>query len=162
MSEIYRLLEIVDRLRSDGGCPWDRVQTHESLKPHCIEEAAEVVCGINVLRDTGNSDSLKEELGDLLFQVVLHSRIAKEEGLFDFEDVCKSLSDKMIRRHPNVFGEMTVDENGNTLKDWSDIKAYEKKGREWMEQGIFDAFDESIDLVEKARKRKEEKLINKD
>ena len=80
MSEIYRLLEIVDRLRSDGGCPWDRVQTHESLKPHCIEEAAEVVCGINVLRDTGNSDSLKEELGDLLFQVVLHSRIAWKWG----------------------------------------------------------------------------------
>ena len=89
MSEIERLETIVKTLRSKNGCPWDRAQTHASLKPECIEEAAEVVCGINILEKTGNADNLKEELGDLLLQVMFHSVIAEEEGLFTFDDVCK-------------------------------------------------------------------------
>ena len=80
MSEIERLENIVKTLRSENGCPWDRAQTHGSLKPECIEEAAEVVCGINIYEKTGDAENLKEELGDLLLQVMFHSVIAEEEG----------------------------------------------------------------------------------
>ena len=81
MSEIERLKEIVEKLRSENGCPWDKIQTHESLKAACIEEASEVICGINILDKTGDADNLKEELGDLLLQVMFHAVIAQEEGL---------------------------------------------------------------------------------
>ena len=87
MTEIERLKEIVEKLRSENGCPWDKVQTHESLKATCIEEAAEVICGINILEKTSDPENLKEELGDLLLQVMFHSVIAQEEGLFTFDDV---------------------------------------------------------------------------
>lgn len=79
---IQQLLNVVRKLRSEEGCPWDRVQTHESLKPECIEEAAEVIGGINILSATGDSANLREELGDLLLQVVFHAQLAEEEGLF--------------------------------------------------------------------------------
>lgn len=98
-------LQTVARLRSPDGCPWDRAQTHESLKAACVEESAEVVCGINILSETGRPQSLKEELGDLLLQVVMHAQIAEEEGLFTMEDVIRGINEKMIRRHPHVFGE---------------------------------------------------------
>ena len=107
MAEIDRLKEIVETLRSENGCPWDRVQTHESLKPECIEEAAEVINGINNYSKTGDAENLKEELGDLLLQVMFHSVIAEEEGLFTFDDVAKTVSEKMIRRHPHVFAGVT-------------------------------------------------------
>ena len=103
MTEIERLKSVVQTLRSERGCAWDRAQTHESLKPPCIEEAAEVICGINILSATGDPTNLKEELGDLLLQVVFHAVIAEEEGLFTFDDVAKYVSDKMVRRHPHVF-----------------------------------------------------------
>ena len=131
MKEFDRLKEIMARLRSKNGCPWDREQTHMSLKPACMEEAAEVVCGINILEATGNADNLKEELGDLLLQVVLHAQIAEEEGLFTLEDVCRGISDKMIRRHPHVFGEETVNQSGEVVTKWNDIKKAEKAGKEW-------------------------------
>lgn len=102
------LLQTVARLRAPDGCPWDRVQTHASLKAACLEESAEVVCGINILSETGNSRSLKEELGDLLLQVVMHAQIAEEEGLFTMEDVIRCINEKMIRRHPHVFGEESL------------------------------------------------------
>ena len=100
MAEIDRLKEIVETLRSENGCPWDRDQTHESLKASVIEEAAEVVCGINILEETKNPENLKEELGDLLLQIMFHAVMAEEEGLFTFDDVVKGISDKMVRRHP--------------------------------------------------------------
>ena len=87
MAEIDRLKTVVEKLRAEDGCPWDRAQTHSSLKAACVEEAAEVVCGINILERTGDADNLKEELGDLLLQVMFHAVIAEEEGLFTFEDV---------------------------------------------------------------------------
>ena len=86
MTEIERLKEIVQTLRSDHGCPWDREQTHASLKPECIEEAAEVVCGINILEKTGNAENLKEELGDLLLQVMFHAVMAEEETVSQPEE----------------------------------------------------------------------------
>ena len=103
MSEYERLKQIVARLRAQDGCPWDRAQTHESLKPECIEEAAEVLSGINILSETGRFENLREELGDLLLQVVFHAQIAEEDGQFTLDDVFAAVSDKMIRRHPHVF-----------------------------------------------------------
>ena len=82
MTYIERLQDIVRTLRSEHGCPWDRKQTHESIKPGCIEEAVEVLCGINILRETGKADNLREELGDLLLQVIFHAQLAEEAGLF--------------------------------------------------------------------------------
>lgn len=102
------LMQTVAKLRAPDGCPWDRAQTHESLKAACIEEAAEVVSGINILSETGKAQSLMEELGDLLLQVVMHAQIAEEQGLFTMEDVIRGIDRKMIRRHPHVFGEESL------------------------------------------------------
>lgn len=154
MTEYERLKEVVAKLRAEDGCPWDRAQTHESLKPEVVEEAAEVVCGINILTETGNPDNLKEELGDLLLQVVMHAQIAEEEGLFSMEDVCKVVADKMIRRHPKVFGKETVGADGSVATTWADIKKLEKAGKEWMEAYLPPAFDEAESLIGAARKRK--------
>ena len=119
-SQIDRLKQIVETLRSENGCPWDKAQTHASLKPGCIEEAAEVIGGINILEETGDAENLKEELGDLLLQVMFHSVIAEEEGLFTFEDVAKTVADKMERRHPHVFTDVkfeTEEFKGKTYND---------------------------------------------
>src|SRR5512135_1314993 len=99
-----QLVEIMDRLRGPGGCPWDREQTHESIKPYLIEEAYEVAEAI----EDHNSDELRTELGDLLLQIVFHSAMAREAGLFAIEDVIQGISEKMVRRHPHVFGDVQV------------------------------------------------------
>ena len=148
------LRRIIARLRSEDGCPWDREQTHVSLKPACMEEAAEVVCGINILEDTGNGDNLKEELGDLLLQVVLHAQIAEEEGLFTLEDVCRGISEKMVRRHPHVFGRETVNQSGEVVTRWNDIKKAEKAGKEWTDDYLPEAFEEAKALIDAAKRRK--------
>lgn len=177
------LVETVQRLRAPDGCPWDRAQTHESLKAACIEEAAEVVCGINILSQTGKAESLCEELGDLLLQVLMHALIAQEEGLFTLEDVLRTVDEKMIRRHPHVFGAgadaasradtssaeelqpeapaaegsfTKVPTSGGSLADWKAIKAREKRGREWEEAYLPAAFDEAEALIDVARRRKQE------
>ena len=149
-----KLKSIVARLRAEDGCPWDREQTHASLKPGCIEEAAEVICGINVLEATGNAENLKEELGDLLLQVMMHAQIAEEEGLFTMEDVLKGISEKMIRRHPHVFGEVKVSGSDEVLVNWEQIKAAEKLGKATEAEYLPQAFDESIALIHAAKKRK--------
>lgn len=154
MSEIEQFVNIIKLLRSENGCPWDREQTHSSLKAACIEEAAEVVCGINIFEKTGNSDNLKEELGDLLLQVVMQSQIADEEGLFDFEDVARCVKEKMIRRHPHVFSDEALDTSPQVLKRWEEIKRKEKAGKEWMEAELPAAFEEAKLLVDRARERK--------
>ena len=154
MTRFEEFQNVIARLRAPGGCPWDQEQTHLSLKAACIEEAAEVVCGINILEDTGNADNLKEELGDLLLQVVMHAQIAEEEGLFTMDDVICGISEKMIRRHPHVFGEETVADSEEVLNKWSDIKKMEKAGKEWMESYLPNAFDEAKELIDKARRRK--------
>ena len=123
MSEIEELKAVIKRLRAKDGCPWDREQTHASLKPGCIEEACEVICGINIYEETGNADNMLEELGDLLLQIVMQAEIADEEGLFNFEDVARVVKEKMIRRHPHVFGEVTVKDSDEVLANWADIKA---------------------------------------
>ena len=150
----FEELQNIARLRAPGGCPWDREQTHFSLKAACIEEAAEVICGINILEDTGDSDNLKEELGDLLLQVVMHAQIAKEEGLFTMDDIIQGISEKMIRRHPHVFGKETAADSREALDKWSDIKKKEKAGKEWAESYLPSAFNETKELIDTAKKRK--------
>ena len=117
-----RLLEIMDRLRDPGGCPWDREQTLRTLTPYLLEEAHEVIEAI----EAGDVAHHKEELGDLLFQVVFQARIAREEGKFDFAEVCKVISDKLIRRHPHVFGDVAVSGSGEVIRNWERIKAEER------------------------------------
>lgn len=154
MTYVERLQDIVRTLRSEHGCPWDRRQTHESIKPGCIEEAVEVIGGINILKETGKADNLREELGDLLLQVIFHAQLAEEEGLFSLEDVAKAAAEKMVRRHPHVFGEPVKDDAGEPLTEWSAIKAWEKRGREWEEAYLPDAFEEAALLLKKAKERK--------
>ncbi len=117
------LAAIMDQLRDENGCPWDREQTHESLKPYLIEESYEVVEAI----ESKDPQFLKEELGDLLFQIVFHCRLAKERGEFTLEDVIRNVSDKMIRRHPHVFGADDAKNAEEVLSKWEQIKAKEKK-----------------------------------
>ena len=123
-------LEIIATLRSENGCPWDREQTHMSLRPYLMEESAEALAGIRKLEQTGNADNLVEELGDVLLQVVLHAQIGKEEGLFTIEDVVNEVATKMVRRHPHVFGEIEVENSAEVLQNWEEIKKKEKEGKQ--------------------------------
>ncbi|HIT53797.1 MAG TPA: nucleoside triphosphate pyrophosphohydrolase [Candidatus Fimivicinus intestinavium] len=120
--EIGDLLEIIRRLRSEGGCPWDREQTHESIKKNLIEETYEVIEAINKQDKT----LLCEELGDVLMQVVFHAQIEAEAGAFTFADVADGVCKKLIERHPHVFGEVQVSGSDEVLRNWDDIKKRSK------------------------------------
>src|SRR3989442_883703 len=113
-----RLLDVMKRLRAPDGCPWDREQTRTSLKPYLIEEAYEVLEAI----ESGRIEPLQEELGDLLFQVVFHARLAEEQGEFTMGDLLRQLIDKMVRRHPHVFGDASVGTANEALAQWEAIK----------------------------------------
>lgn len=130
------LLEIIKVLRSENGCPWDKVQTHESLKPCMMEEAAELLASIRIYDQTGNPENMREELGDVLLQVVMHAQIASEEGLFTMEDVVDEVSRKMVRRHPHVFGTGSAETPDEVLTNWEEIKKEEKKDKEWIESPL--------------------------
>jgi MazG family protein len=123
MTAFEKLCEIVARLRSPGGCPWDREQTHESLLPAVIEEAYEVAEAARAKNDA----HFREELGDLLLLVVMHAEIAREAGHFDIDNVLQEISDKLVRRHPHVFGKSDARDSGAVLKQWEAIKREEKK-----------------------------------
>jgi len=112
------------RLREEGGCPWDRKQTRDSLKPFLIEEAYEVIEAI----EEGSAEKIKEELGDLLFQIIFHARIAEELGEFDLEDIINTTVKKMIKRHPHVFGDKQVEDAQEVLMQWEQIKRQENGG----------------------------------
>ncbi|MBQ9136575.1 MAG: nucleoside triphosphate pyrophosphohydrolase [Lachnospiraceae bacterium] len=129
-------VEIIKTLRSENGCPWDREQTHESLRPCLMEEAAEVLAAIRILKETDNPENLQEELGDVLLQVVMHAQIAKEEGLFTMEDVVNDVATKMVRRHPHVFGTVEVEDSDEVLQNWEEIKKKEKEGKSWVESPL--------------------------
>jgi len=116
------LVEIMAKLRGNPGCPWDKSQTHETLKPFIIEEAYEVVDAIS----RKSREDLIEELGDLLLQIVFHSRIGEERGEFDIGDVIEGICEKMIRRHPHIFGDVAVEGTDEVLKNWEEIKREEK------------------------------------
>lgn len=153
-ASFMRFCEVVRHLRAEDGCPWDRAQTHTSLKPYCIEEAAEVIGGINIWEVTGDAENLKEELGDLMLQILLHAQIAEEEGLFTIREVMDGASEKMIRRHPHVFGKPMLSEQGEPITDWDAIKKQEKAGKEWTEAYLPGALEEAEKLLERAEERK--------
>lgn len=113
------------RLRAEGGCPWDRAQDLSSLKPYLIEEAYEVLEAL----ERGGVDAHREELGDLLLQVVFQAEIRREEGAFDAADVAHGIADKLVRRHPHVFGDQPADSADQAFRRWEDMKAKEKEGR---------------------------------
>lgn len=122
-------LDIIKMLRSENGCPWDREQTHMSLRPYMLEEAAEAMAGIRIFDQTGDPDNMMEELGDVLLQVVLHAQIGSEEGLFTMEDVVNNIAAKMVRRHPHVFSDASVENSDEVLVNWEEIKKKEKEGK---------------------------------
>ena len=123
MTGFEKLCEIVAKLRAPGGCPWDREQTHESLLPQLIEEAYEVTGAVRA-KDTAN---FREELGDLLLHVVMHAEIARESGQFQIDDVLNEVTDKLVRRHPHVFGTTDAQDSGAVLRQWETIKREEKR-----------------------------------
>jgi len=132
MSTVDRLREIVSRLRAPDGCPWDREQTHASLRGALIEECYEVIEAIERADDA----NLKEELGDLLLHVVMHSQMAGERSAFTLEEVAAGICDKMIRRHPHVFGDKLAKDSAEVLRNWEQIKKEEKKSRSGRLDGL--------------------------
>ncbi|UBV43144.1 MazG family protein [Deinococcus taeanensis] len=119
------LLSIMRRLRAPGGCPWDQEQTHESLRPYLLEEAAEAADAVS----RPDRAELADELGDVLLQVAFHSVIAEEEGTFSYTDVEGAIVRKLVRRHPHVFGDVTVGGSADVVRNWQAIKAAERGGR---------------------------------
>lgn len=140
-----KLVGIMEKLRSENGCPWDLKQTHFSLKPSLIEETYEVLEAI----DENNADKLKEELGDLLFQVIFHCQIAKDNKTFTIEDVLRTVYEKMVRRHPHVFEGKKVRGIKDVLKNWERIKGEEKPN---AKKSILDGIPKSMPAMMRAQR----------
>lgn len=132
MSALDELVAVMARLRGPGGCPWDAEQTHASLVTYAIEEAHELAEAV----ESGDDAHLREELGDVLLQVVFHADIARAEGRFDLDDVARTLIEKLRRRHPHVFGDVAVDGVAGVVANWDAIKAAEKADRTSLVDGI--------------------------
>jgi MazG family protein len=154
---INDLIKVMAKLRSPQGCPWDREQTHMSLRRHAIEEVYELIDAIEARDD----HELAEELGDLLLQVVFHCQLANERGAFDFEKVCRVLVDKLIRRHPHVFGTTKVKNVDEVWANWEKIKKTEKHGTKHARLSALDGIPKHLPallraekLLKKARKAK--------
>jgi tetrapyrrole methylase family protein/MazG family protein len=152
LSNFDQLVETVHRLRAPGGCPWDRAQTHQSLRPYLIEEAYEV---LDVLDQVATPEDLKkqtpalrEELGDLLMQVVLHSEMTHEAGAFGIDDVVAGLNDKLIRRHPHVFGDAKADSVESAFQTWEKQKAKEKASN--PDASVLDGVPKGLPALQKA------------
>ncbi len=141
-----RFVELIARLRAPGGCPWDREQTHDSVKPMTIEEAYEVAHAI----DEKDDEELLGELGDLLLQVVFHANIAEERGAFRLEQVLERVSDKMVRRHPHVFGEDGASTSGEVLRSWEAIKAREREAKGKDDESMLDSVHKGLPAVMEA------------
>ena len=137
MSALEELVEVMARLRGPGGCPWDAEQTHASLVPYAIEEAHELAEAIEAMAGAPGDDAhLREELGDVLLQVVFHADIARAEGRFDIEDVARTLAEKLRRRHPHVFADTEVEGVAEVVANWDAIKRAEKPERESALDGV--------------------------
>jgi tetrapyrrole methylase family protein/MazG family protein len=142
---LERLVKIMAQLRGENGCPWDREQTHQTLKPYAIEETYEVLEAI----DGGNPDKLKEELGDLLLQVIFHAQLAAEANRFTIDMVIDTISDKLIRRHPHVFGDTQVAGVAGVLENWEKIKKLEIPGER---ESALDGVPKDLPALQKAEK----------
>jgi uncharacterized protein YabN with tetrapyrrole methylase and pyrophosphatase domain len=136
------------RLRAPDGCPWDREQDHASLRWHTVEEVYELLDAI----ESGDDHELEEELGDLLLQVVFHCQLAKERGAFDFDKVARHITDKLIRRHPHVFGETKVKDVEQVWANWEKIKRAEKHGTRHARRSAFDGIPKHLPALLRAEK----------
>ena len=149
-ADIGKLVGLVEQLRGDNGCPWDKEQTRETLKPMLIEEAYEVLDAL----DAEDPVELKEDLGDLLFQVVFHAQIALERGEFDMADIIDRSHEKMVRRHPHIFGDVDLKTSEDVLKNWEDIKAAEKgipsASRPESERSLLDGIPSKLPAMHRA------------
>ena len=132
MPTFIDLVNLMERLRSPEGCPWDREQTYSTLAPMLLEEAYEAFEAVERARE-GQPNDLRDELGDLLFQIVFYSQVARERGEFTIDDVTTTIHDKMVRRHPHVFGDARADDSAAVLKNWEAIKAEEKRAAQASE-----------------------------
>src|SRR5215510_2416910 len=145
---INELLRIMARLRSPTGCPWDREQDHKTLRFHAVEEVYELMDAIEA-----NDDSeMLEELGDLLLQVVFHAQLARERGAFDFDRVCQSIVEKLIRRHPHVFGDSTAKTVDAVWAQWEQIKKAEKQGTKHHRPSALDGIPKHLPALLRAEK----------
>ena len=149
---INDLLKVMAKLRSPKGCPWDREQSHMTLRHHAIEEVYELIDAIEARDD----HEMAEELGDLLLQVVFHCQLARERGAFDFEKVCRALVEKLIRRHPHVFGKIKVKDVDEVWANWEKIKRAEKVGTKSERKSTFDGIPKHLPALLRA-----EKLVKK-
>jgi uncharacterized protein YabN with tetrapyrrole methylase and pyrophosphatase domain len=149
---IQDLLRVMARLRSPTGCPWDREQDHMTLRRHAIEEVYELIDAIEAEDD----HEMAEELGDLLLQVVFHCQLAKERGAFDFEKVCRMIVEKLVRRHPHVFGKTKVKDVAEVWVNWEKIKKAEKHGTKHARHSAFDGIPKHLPALMRA-----EKLVKK-
>ena len=154
---IFQLLRVMARLRSPRGCPWDREQDHMSLRWHAVEEIYELMDAIEARDD----HELEEELGDVLLQVVFHCQLARERGAFDFDKVARRITDKLVRRHPHVFGKVKVKDVAQVWANWEKIKRAEKAGTRHARTSALDGIPKHLPallraekLVKKARKAK--------
>ena len=145
---INDLLKVMAKLRSPTGCPWDREQSHSTLRRHAIEEVYEVIDAIEARDDV----EMAEELGDLLLQVVFHCQLARERGAFDFEKVTRHLVDKLIRRHPHVFGKTKVKNVDEVWANWEKIKKAEKRGTHLERKSAFDGIPKHLPALLRAEK----------
>ncbi len=143
-----RLVEIMERLRGPEGCPWDRKQTRESLKPYIIEEAYEVLEAMDEA-----PEALQDELGDLLFQILFHAELSREEGAFDITDVLTNITDKMIRRHPHIFGSASAETPEEVLLHWEEMKLAEQGVR--PKESVLDGVPEALPGLLRARRLQE-------
>src|SRR6266852_907601 len=139
-----KLVAVQARLRAPNGCPWDREQTHQSLRTYLIEEAYEVVEAL----ESGNDAKFAEEMGDLLLQIVFHSQIAREEGRFTVAEVIREIHDKMIRRHPHVFGKTRAKDSAEVLRNWEQIKAEERRSSNKGESGAGEGVPKETSLLD--------------
>jgi uncharacterized protein YabN with tetrapyrrole methylase and pyrophosphatase domain len=149
---INDLLRVMARLRSPTGCPWDREQNHQTLRWHAVEEVYELMDAI----EAGDDHEMAEELGDLLLQVVFHCQLAKERGAFDFEQVARHITDKLLRRHPHVFGDVKVKGVDQVWANWEKIKHAEKHGTRHARLSVLDGIPKHLPALLRA-----EKLIKK-
>jgi MazG family protein len=154
---INDLLKVMAKLRSPKGCPWDREQDHLTLRWHAVEEVYELMDAI----ESGDDHELEEELGDLLLQVVFHCQLARERGAFDFDKVARRITDKLLRRHPHVFGDVKVKNVDQVWANWEKIKQAEKHGTKHARPSALDGIPKHLPallraekLVKKARKAK--------
>jgi uncharacterized protein YabN with tetrapyrrole methylase and pyrophosphatase domain len=147
-ASINDLIRIMARLRAPDGCPWDREQNHRSLRWHAVEEVYELLDAI----EAGDDHELEEELGDLLLQVVFHCQLAKERGAFDFERVARHISDKLIRRHPHVFGNVKVRDVDQVWANWEKIKRAEKHGTHRARPSALDGIPKHLPALLRAEK----------